>query len=201
MLKRQLGYIIVLSFAAVMLVLLMQDDPAARQEAFQAVQQAQQSILLFPQAEQIYGLNVRDVTSGEDILLLRNAQGLWYAPEIEGELAATVTQAADLAASALSQMAALERFEADESNQEQFGFLTRRRYQVGFTVDPQGEYGYRAWIGDTSPNNVAYYVWPETDQYIYLVPKSIVDPVLNMLPSLFVPATEEPSLESTVPVP
>src|SRR3989304_2211985 len=94
MLKHRTGYLMLAGFAAVMVVLLMLDDPTVQQvTSAQATQQSQPVIILFPELSnlaQIYGLEVQDAAAGKDILLMRDSEGLWYAPSL-GESSGNIT--------------------------------------------------------------------------------------------------------------
>jgi len=196
MFKRQAGYIVLAGFAAVLVVSLMLDDPAARQaqlQNYEATQQAQLASFLYPELThpaQIIGLDVLDVTSGTGRLLMRDESGLWYAPHIsgtqDGVAAAEIDQVpVDEAAAALVLMAAEQSFDATPANLELFGLRPEPAYRCRFrATDKTGRlFESLIEVGDANPDRVAYYVYVDSpdSQRIYLIRKSIVDMLLNML--------------------
>jgi hypothetical protein len=234
MIKRPVAYVMLVGFAAVMVFLLMFDDPAAKQAelvAANATQQAQRPAQLFPNvsaAAQVYGIEVLDVTTGTGVLLVRNEQGLWYAPEIldrntgapiqEYVAADAVNQSvAESAALSLAFMATKQWYQASPRNLRVFGlavdtgwvatmreFVTDKlalfelssdpQYVFQFTTDPTGSQGHVAQVGNANLDDMAYYVWPEGDQRIYLVSNTLMDPLLSMLTETF-QSTTTPSAE------
>jgi hypothetical protein len=196
-------------FAVVMVLLLMLDDPTAKQALLaemQAVQESQRMVSLFPELSdltQVYGLEVLDVASAQDILLMRDDQGLWYAPSINsgtGDIAADSInqQLADDAALSIQLMAARQWYDATPDNFENFGLTPEPAYRVRFIARDTTGTSYAPVIlevGDANPDNVAYYVWPQDDSRIYLIQRPLVDPLLSMLTDniLMTPTPAEPS--------
>jgi hypothetical protein len=182
-------------FAAVMVAVLMLDDPAdklARLSQANAMLQAERPLSLFPQvtaSAQIEGLEVLDVTGATGLLLVRNEQFLWYAPAIPGgqdEIGAErINQGlAEQAAASLLLMATRQWYDATPSNFEVFGLKPDPRYRFRFWGRDAAGQTYESVIleiGDANPDHVAYYVWPQGDQRIYLIGREVVDLLLNML--------------------
>lgn len=218
MLKRQIGYLIVVSFAALLVILLMLDDPTGRHadiEAHQATRAANRPVVLFPNIPApaaVTGLEVLDVTQGHDILLVRNDTGLWYAPEVpdlnQAEVpAAEINQAvAENAAAAVLLLATQQWFEATPDRLTQFGLAPEPRYRFRFGAtnsDGQLIEG-RINIGHMNPDNVAYYMYIDSAESsrIFLIDSQIVDLILNMLTGLFQPETTlNPTPLRTPPTP
>lgn len=207
MLKRQISYLMLVGFAAVMVVLLMLDDPTTRQAMFAQVQAAQQSqrvVGLFPELEsldQIYAIQVLDIASGKDVLLMRNEDGAWYAPGLAVEDTDQVL--AETAAYSIALMAAQQRYDATPENLEIFGFEPQPSYQIQFAARDTAGVSYAPVtleVGDVNPDNVSYYVWPVDDSRIYLIPKLIMDPLLSVVTES-IQITPTPVSEVTAPVP
>ena len=222
MLKRQVGYVLLAGFAAMMVVMLMLDDPATRQaqmRIFSATLQAEQPLVLFPELldpAQVDGIEVLDVTTGKGILVVRDERGLWYAPSIADVQASIAAEDVDQlliekAATAFMLFTADQTFEATSENRERFGLRPEPAYRFRFRMhDATGQtYETIIDIGDTNPENVAYYVYVDTvsanNQRVYLIRKQAVDYLLNMLnePIQAQPALDESPMDSevTTPVP
>jgi hypothetical protein len=198
MLKRQISYMVLACFAAVMVGILMLDDPATRQaemHAFEATLQALRELVLFPEvtdASQIVGIEVQDVTTGKDILVMRDTAGLWYAPDIPDIQRETAAQEVDQqvvenAAAAIRVLYASEWYDATAENMALYGLQPAPAFRFRFRGHDAAQRTYEAVvdIGDANPDNVAYYVYVNVtsgqNQRIYLINKQIVDSVLNML--------------------
>lgn len=196
MVKRQAGYIVLAGFAAVLVAGLMLDDPAAQQAQllnYEATRQAELESVLYPELSrpaQIIGIDVLDVTTGTGRLVMRDESGLWYAPNISGiqdEIAATgINQPlVNEAAASLVLMAAEQWFDATPANLELFGFRPEPAYRCRFRATDSTGRPFESLIevGDANPDHVAYYVYVDSPerQRIYLIRKSIVDLLLNML--------------------
>lgn len=217
--KHQVSYVLLCGFAAVIVLLLMLDDPAEQRALFaqaQATEQSQRAVMLFPELRnptQIYGIEVLDIAAGKDILLMRGDQGLWYAPETGTGTA--MIPAADIqqgmiedAAFWINLMASEQWFDAVPANKTVFGFDPQPAYRIRFVAYDAESVSYAPVIlevGDANPDNVAYYVWPQTDQRIYLISREIVDPILRLVqePIQIVPDPEALPAEdeATAPVP
>jgi len=214
MFKRQFSYVLLIGFATVMVSLLMLDDTPARRVAvadYQATQQALRPIALFPELvdpAQIYGVEVLDVTTRTGILLMRNEQGLWYAPalsESEDELPAErinqplIENAVDY----IRLLGSQQLYEATSENLVLYGLQPEPDYRLRFVAQDTAGVSYAPVIlevGDTNPDHVAYYVWPDGDQHIYLIPKPIVDPLLQMVTEAILPDSGVNN-EETAPAP
>ncbi len=219
MMRRQTGYLLLLALAAVMLARLMLDDPAARLEemrAFSATQQASQPLRLFPNLvapAQISGLEVLDVSAGRGILLVRDAEGLWYAPEIVGVqhfiAAEAISQmTTENAAATIVLLAATQQYPATDTNLELFGLAPAPAYLVRFQArdGAGGTYEGLLEIGDANPDHMAYYVYVhaqvEADRRIFLIPRQGVDYLLAALndPTPLAPALDaSPAETGTAP--
>ena len=194
MLKRPVALSVLISLAAVMVVVLMLDDPAAKQQEmldFRDAMAASKPVQLYPgvQSEEITGLEVQDVTNLTGLLVMRNDSGLWYAPSIQDIQPATDAEelnqtVAEEAAIAITLLGAEQWYEATQHNLEVFGLSPAPSYRVRFRgQDAEGKiYESLLHIGDANPDNVAYYVYvPETsDQRIFLVPRQLVDYLVAM---------------------
>lgn len=196
MLQRRIGYSLMVAFAIMLLARLMLDDPEAQRNravSAGATQQAVRPREMFPEVQdpaQVYRIEVLDVTKDTLILLLRDEAGLWYAPEIPGSQVEIGPQqfdqqAAENAALAISLMGAQQWFDATPERMALFGlspvqFLFDFRAYANQTPSGGIYTAGRIVIGDTNPDHMAYYVWPEGDQQIYLVPSLLVDPLLTM---------------------
>lgn len=196
MFKRQAGYIVLAGFAAVLVVGLMLDDPAAQQARllnFRATQQAQRELILYPELTnpaQVTGIEVLDVITGTGRLVVRDERGLWYAPGISGaqdNIAADHIDQALInnAAASLVLMTAEQWFEATPDNLELFGLRPEPSFRCRFRAIDQAGSLFESLIevGDANPDNVAYYIYVDSteSQRVYLIRKSIVDLLLNML--------------------
>jgi hypothetical protein len=198
MLKRQMSYMVLICFVAVMVGLLMLDDPAAKQTemlAFGATLQAERPFVLFPEVTdpaQISGMEVLDVAAGKGILVMRDSAGLWYAPDIpdvQQRIAAQDVnqQVVENAALAIRMLYTPDWYDATTDNMTLFGLRPQPAYRFRFQGHDAANRTYEAIvdIGDANPDNVAYYVYvngsSEQNQRIYLINKQIVDLVLNML--------------------
>lgn len=197
MLKRQLSYVLLAGFAVVMVVMLMLDDPQTRQNQmldYNATQQALRPVQLFPEATdpaQIMGIDVLDVTTGKGILVIRNTEGLWYAPVISGTQArldpTEINQAiVEDAAAAITLLGAEQTYDATPENFRIFGLEPEPSYRFRYRMLDAAGLAYEATVnvGDANPDNVAYYVYVEVasvaDQRIYLIPKQLVDFILDI---------------------
>jgi hypothetical protein len=215
MIKR---YLVLIGFAVGAVILLMLDDPAthqARLRDFSATREAQQQNILFPQLDdllQITGIDVLDVTTGTGILMMRDDQNLWYAPEIPdiqpGIPVEYVNQyLVEGAAASFLQMSAEDTFEATPDNLARFGLQPQPQYRARARVRTTPDQTYEAVldIGNANPDNMAYYVYARNDQRIFLIRAQTVDLLLNMLtePVEFVPTPDASPLDSevTTPVP
>jgi hypothetical protein len=217
MVKRQWTYFMLAIFAGVMLIVLMLDDPADRQARFQSVNatlQVERGTVLFPDlttATQVNGIEVLDVTTGTGILLMRDDSGLWYAPAIPDNQvevpAANINQSlANDAAAALVGMTAPQWYDATSQNLEIFGFQPDPAVRVRFqAVDGSGRLYEPVVleIGDANPDRVAYYVWLQDTERIYLVHANVVNLLLNMLTESLqiAPETGEAPMEQPVKTP
>jgi len=209
MLKRRMSYMVLVCFVAVMVGLLMLDDPATKQAemlAFGATLQAERPFVLFPQvtdAAQLKRIEVVDFTTGQGILVLRDTAGLWYAPDISGVQQGVAAQGVNQqvvenAALAIRMLAAPEWYDATTDNMTLFGLKPQPAYRFRFQGHDAADRTYEAIvdIGDANPDNVAYYVYvnvsSEQNQRIYLINKQIVELVLNMLTETrLTPASDE----------
>jgi hypothetical protein len=211
-------YLVLIGFAVGAVILLMLDDPAthqARLRDFSATLEAQQQNILFPQLDdllQITGIDVLDVTTGTGILMMRDDQNLWYAPEIPdiqpGIPVEHVNQyLVEGAAASFLRMTAEGTFEATPDNLARFGLQPQPQYRVRVRVRTTPDQTYEAAldIGNANPDNMAYYVYAKDDQRIFLISAQTVDLLLNMLtePVEFVPTPTASPLDSevTTPVP
>jgi hypothetical protein len=221
MLKRRMSFSMLVGFAVIMVAALMLEDPTGKQNemlAFRATREAQRPLQLFPdiQPEHIIGLEVLDVTASRGILVMRDERGLWYAPSIPGIQNAVAANliSQDLveqAATAITYWGSEQWYEATALNLDSFGLSPAPRHRIRFRVrDASGRnYEATAEIGNANLDNVAYYVYiPATsdeNQRIFLIPKQLVDFVLNMLSEpLLVPSTVDASTENSevgAPVP
>lgn len=185
MIARNLRYGLLVGFAAVMVALLMVDEPQA--------QRVQLPEPLFPEltaAAQINGLEVLDVTSGKGILLVRNDTGMWYAPAISGTQTALAAEkvnqvAVENAAAAVWLMDRRQSYANTLENRQKFG-LESPQYLIRFQAHDVAGRSYAPVIieiGNANPDNVAYYVLPQGEANIYLIRKPIVDMLLNLLDS------------------
>lgn len=219
MVKRRTGYLLLATLAAVMLARLMLDDPAQRLEqmrAYEATQQASRPTRLFPTLRdpaQITGLEVLDVSAGWGILLVRDAGGLWYAPElaaIQRPIAAeSVNQvAAENAAAAIVLLAATQQYPASADSLALYGLAPAPAYRVRFQAQggAGGVYEGLFEIGDANPDHMAYYVYVhaqrEADRHIFLIPRQTVDYLMAALtdPTLAAPALGDlPAETDTTP--
>jgi hypothetical protein len=196
--RRQTGYLLLAALAVVMVARLMLDDPAARLEqmrAFSATQQASQPLRLFPSLvdpAQVSGLEVLDVSAGRGILLVRDAAGLWYAPEIAGVqefvAAEMVSQvAAENAAATIVLLAATQQYPATDANRALYGLAPAPSYLVRFQAREGASHTYEGLleIGDANPDHMAYYVYVhaqlEADRHVFLIPRQGVDYLLAVL--------------------
>jgi hypothetical protein len=209
--RHPVGYLVLVGFAAVMIVRLMANDPATHQalvEQVYATQQSQLPIALFPELidhpEQIDRLEVLDVTTGTVILLMRNEQALWYVPQ--GLVAEEINQElVEYAAAFITLMGAQQWYDATSDNFVLFGLQPQPAYLVRFMAHDAAGKSYQPVIleiGDLNPDHVAYYVWPEGDSRIYLIPNTIVDAVLSLVTQPLTQNDESPAgTETSVPVP
>ena len=205
MVKRRTGYLLLAILAAVMLARLMLDDPAARLEqmrVFGATQQASQPPRLFPSLRdpaQVTGLEVLDVSAGRGILLVRDAEGLWYAPEIaaiqQPIAAESVNQVvAENAAAAIVLLAATQQYPANAANLALYGLAPAPAYRVRFQARDSAGSVYEGLfeIGDANPDHMAYYVYVhaqrEADRHIFLIPRQTVDYLMAALTDLILVA-------------
>jgi hypothetical protein len=222
MLKRQLSYLLLAGFATVMVILLMLDDPATRQTQmlnFGATQQAARPVQLFPaitDPAEIMGIEVVNLASGTGQLVMRDEQGRWYAPELpdiqESIAAEELSQAAvESAAIAITLLGAEQTFEATPDNMVLFGLSPTPVFRFRFQGQDASGRTYEATVdvGNANPDNMAYYVYveavPDTEQCIYLIPKELLDFILDMdtetnliTPTLAVESVES---EDVTPVP
>lgn len=198
MFKRPMSYGVLASFAVVMVVILMLNDPARKQAdllTFRATQQALMERVLFPQftsSAQINGIGVLDVTTEKGILVVRDSTGLWYAPAITNTQANIPADQVDQstvekAAAAILSFSAQQWFDATPENFKIFGLQPEPAYRLRFRASDAQNRVYESVldVGDTNPNHVAYYVYVNVasgqNQRIYLIDKQTVDMVLTML--------------------
>ena len=219
MLKRQMSYMVLICFAAVMVGLLMLDDPATKQAemlAFGATLQAERPLVLFPEVAdpaEIDGIEVLDITTGKGILVVRDTAGVWYAPDIldvqQGIAAQEVNQQVVAnAAAAIGMLATPDWYDATTDNMTLFGLKPQPAYRFRFQGHDASHRTYEAIvdIGDANPDHVAYYVYVNVssgqNQRIYLINKQIVDLVLNMLTETrLTPTSEELSADDGTATP
>ncbi len=219
MVKRGTGYLLLAALAAVMLARLMLDDPAERLEqmrVYEATQQASQPTRLFSTLRdpaQVTGLEVLDVSAGRGILLVRDADGLWYAPEIaaiqQPIAAESINQVtAENAAAAIVLLAATQQYPASADNLALYGLAPAPAYRVRFQAQDSagGVYEGLLEIGDANPDHMAYYVYVqaqrEADRHIFLIPRQTVDYLMAALtdPTLVAPALDDlPAGTETTP--
>jgi len=219
MVNHRAGYMLLLVLSAVILLLLMLDDPAIRLErmrAYEATLQAQRPLRLFaqiPNPEHVDGIEVLDVTTGKGLLLMREPGGVWYAPEIQGIQQPIAAEAinqhlVENAAAAIMLLAAEQQYEATADSLLRFGLQPAPAYRIRFRAHDASGATYEGLVdvGDTNPDNVAYYVYaqalPEADQRVFLVRKQIVDNILAILfdPVLVAPAPyESPAANEATP--
>ncbi|NLX09685.1 MAG: DUF4340 domain-containing protein [Chloroflexi bacterium] len=213
MLKQQVGYSLLVGLAAVLIALLMLDDPAEQQALFmqvRATQQNQQLIVIFPElrsSTQIYGIEVLDVATGQDVLLMRDDQGLWYAPEMpDGQAEIPALQIdqpfVESAVLAINLLAAEQQYEFEPDDRSSFG-LEPPAYRIRFVARDSAGVSYAPVIlevGDANPNDTAYYVWPQGGTHLYLIPKPTIDSLLRMLsePVQALPTPASSALKSEV---
>ncbi|MBI5957511.1 MAG: DUF4340 domain-containing protein [Chloroflexi bacterium] len=222
MAKHPISYFILIGFGIVLMIMLLLDNPADKQAdmvIFGATQQALAERLIFPaidQTSQVSGIEVLDVTTGKGILVMRNAAGSWYAPEISGIQVGISAESlnqmtVEQAAAAFRGFLAEQWYEATPENYQVFGLEPEPRYRIRFQMQMATSEAYEARldVGDTNPNDMAYYVYidavSEEDRRIYLIDKQTVDIVLTMLSEsiLAEPAVEKSptAQEAETPVP
>jgi hypothetical protein len=189
-------YALLIGFVVIMVVWLITDKP-----------EVQKSTRLFPDvlsAAQVTGINILDATTGIGLLLTRDNQEQWYVPEIkdiQDEIPAdAINQGViEQAALVVSRLYTDQQYEASTDNKERFGVEPNPSYLLQFQVrDSAGQQHttVRLAVGDANPDNMAYYVWPEGDPYVYLISRLIMEPLLNLIS-----APTEPSSDSTTSVP
>lgn len=196
MISQRTGYVLLAVLAVVMLVRLMLADPAAQLQTLRATATALQesrAFRLFPTLRspaQLDGLEVLDVSTRKGILLMRQADGLWYAPEIAGVQAETAAGAinqitVENAAGAAMALAALDQYEVTAENLARFGLTPAPAYRIRFRARDGAGQAYEALIeiGNANPDNMAYYGYAhsEAEQHIYLIRKQTVDMILDVL--------------------
>ncbi|MCL4239301.1 MAG: hypothetical protein KJ047_13750 [Anaerolineae bacterium] len=210
MVKRRTGYLLLAALAAVMLVRLMLDDPAQRLEqmrVYEATQEASRPTRLFATLRdpaQVTGLEVLDVSAGRGILLVRDAGGLWYAPEIaalqQPVAAESINQiTAENTAAALVLLAATQQYPYSTDNLALYGLAPAPAYRVRFRAQDSASGFYEGLleIGDANPDHMAYYVYVhaqrEADRHIFLIPRQTVDYLVAVLtdPALVAPALDD----------
>jgi len=210
--SRRTGYLLLTALAVVMLARLMLDEPATLQDLKAAghAQQAGQPFRLFPTLRdpaQIEGLEVLNVSARRGILLMRQEDGRWYAPEIAGIQAAVTADAinqvfAENAATAAMVLAAISQYPATEDDLARYGLAPTPAYRIRFRARDSAGHAYEALIdiGNTNPDNVAYYGYAHTeaDQHIYLIRKQTVDMILAVLddPAFVAPVLDESPAET-----
>ncbi len=212
MLKRSHGYALLMAVVAVMLLLLMLDDPEAHQRQlrdFQSTQQAVMARLLFPEVRrsaQVVGMDAVDVAAERGLLVMRSETGLWFAPEIadlqQARAPETLDQGAlESAAAALSMLYADRELEAAPEELAQYGLQPPRyrfRFRAQLASDPKQLLEATLEIGNLNPENVAYYMYISTaadeNPHIYLIRRQTVDMLLSMLTASYSvnPSDESP---------
>jgi len=191
MLRRPVLYALLALFAGALVLLLMLDDPSAISSTDTSAS------ALFPQlsrAEHIDRIEVRNVTEGTGVLLVRSDEGLWYAPQMpqstDGLPVESIDQAAvDGLALSITQLAAERQFEATPENLLQFGIRPTPEYTLQFaghdlTGRPFESVVFE--IGDLNPDEVGRYVWPRDGGQVFLV---AIDFLLGSMP-----VAEQPAL-------
>ncbi len=201
-----------MAVVAFMVLLLMLDDPQARQRAlrnFQATQQAALARLLFPEVRrsaQVVGMEAVDVAAELGLLVMRNAEGLWYAPPIaevqtEQPPEALDQGALESAAFALTTLWAERWFTAEPDALAQYGLQPPRyrfRFRAQLADDPNRFLEATLEIGNLNPENVAYYMYISTaaseNLHVYLIRRQTVDMLLSMLTASYsvTPSDESP---------
>jgi hypothetical protein len=211
MLKHRTGYLMLVGFAAVMVVLLALDDPTARPAT--SAESTQPVVVLFSElssSAQIYAIEVQDVATGKDVLLMRDDQGWWYAPALNTNSsdipAESINQTLiETAAEAIRLMATDQWYENTTENAAAFGLEPQPAYRIRFGARDTAGVSFAPvvlMVGDVNPDNVAYYVWPDTDQRIYLISSYLMNPVLQLVTeSIQVTPTPVESPSATAPVP
>lgn len=198
-------------FAAIMVVLLALDDPTTQQ-----ADSSEPVLVLFPElssSAQIYGIEVQDVAAGKDVLLMRDDQGWWYASSLDASSdvipAESINQTLiETAAHGIRLMATDQWYEATSENAVVFGLEPQPAYRIRFVARDTAGVSFAPvvlGVGDANPDHVAYYVWPETDQRIYLISSFLVDAVLQLATESIqvTPTLDEPpsSSEAATSVP
>jgi|SRR5690606_14447834 hypothetical protein len=207
MLRRPVMYALLAVFAGAMVLLLMLEDPSAIDNLNAAAS------VLFPQlsrAEHIERIEVRNVTQGTGVLLVRDGEGMWYAaqmPQFDDGLPADAIDQAAVEALALSitRLAAVDRFDATPDNLARFGVRPQPEYELQFAGrDITG----RAFesvvfeVGDRNPDQVARYVWPRDSEQVFLVEVDfLLEQLSGTAPSAVNSADETPTATVSAPVP
>lgn len=190
MLRRPLMYALIALFAGAMVLLLMLDDPSAI-DSIDTTARA-----LFPQfnrAEHIDRIEVRNVTEGTGVLLVRNSEGLWYAPQVpqtaDGLPAESIDQGVvEALALGITRLTAQQRFEATPERLAQFGVRPAPEYTLQFAGHDISGRAFESVvfeIGDLNPDEVARYVWPRDGEQVFLV---AIDFLLGSMPVAAQPA-------------
>lgn len=192
-----------------MLVLLMTDDPTTRLALFleaHATELEQRPVVLFDALKsptQIYGLEVQ--ATSERTFLLRDEDGQWIIPAAAGRAplrAGDIDQArVEEAALALAVMGAVEWYAASPEALETYGVRPAPAYRIRFLARDTAGVAFlpvMLEVGSTNPDDTAYYVWPDSDNRIYLVSQQFVAPALSLLDKagLLATATAEPSVSA-----
>lgn len=184
MLRRPVMYALLAVFAGAMVLLLMLDDPSAIGSTDTSAS------AMFPQlsrAEHIDRIEVRNVTEGTGVLLVRSDEGLWYAPQVpqttSGLPVESIDQAAvEALALGITRLAAEHRFEATPENLVAFGVRPAPEYTLQFAGHDLTGRAFESVlfeIGDLNPDKVARYVWPRDGEQVFLV---VVDFLLESMP-------------------
>ncbi len=212
MLKRWQGYALLVGIGAAMLLVLMLDDPEARQRElrnFQATQQAELARVLFlplRKSAQVVGMEAVDVAAERGLLVMRNEAGLWQAPEIAGVQAQQPPQSLDQgalesAAAALTMLYAERELEIAPDELALYGLQPPRyrfRFRARLADDPNQLLEATLEIGNLNPENVAYYMYISTaadeNPHVYLIRRQTVDMLLSMLTASYsvTPSDESP---------
>jgi len=190
MLRRPMMYALLVVFAGALVLLLMLDDPSVTSST------GASGNVLFPQlsrAEHIDRIEVRNVTEGTGVLLVRSDEGMWYAPQVPHTTDSLPVEAIDQAAVealalAITRLTAEQRFEATLENLERFGVRPAPAYVLqfaGYDITGRAFESVVFEVGDLNPDKVARYVWPRDGEQVFLV---AIDFLLESMPVAAQPA-------------
>ena len=181
--------------AAVMVFLLMLDDPTTKLALFLQANETgldQVPVVLFQEIEspaQIYGLDIQDVRQSRRIFVLRDDTGQWRVsqaggiPDVEPGSALN-QQPVELAAYAAGLMTATEWYDATPDALALYGLEPQPGYRIGLAARDTDGVTFLPVIlevGDSNPDLTAHYIWPQGDRRIYLIPDEILEPVLSLV--------------------